>query len=100
MTSTEVGALLRMCREMAGLSQDALAQQLHSNRNTISRIENGKDMPEIDLIVNWAIATRATGIVEAYLSQQLRGQEQAQAFFQIMHAIRDVAAALSKFQIA
>ncbi|GIM45926.1 hypothetical protein DNHGIG_14750 [Collibacillus ludicampi] len=57
MSSQEIGALLRMCRERKGFSQSAIASQLYINRSTVSRIENGHEIPSIDLVMRWAEIT-------------------------------------------
>jgi HTH-type transcriptional regulator/antitoxin HipB len=36
----KIGALLRMAREDAGLTQEELARKLHTKKSAISRIEN------------------------------------------------------------
>ncbi|MCH7733542.1 MAG: helix-turn-helix transcriptional regulator [Candidatus Marinimicrobia bacterium] len=36
----KIGALLRQAREESGLTQEELAQQLHTKKTAISRIEN------------------------------------------------------------
>jgi len=36
----KIGALLRQAREAAGLTQEELARQLHTQKTAISRIEN------------------------------------------------------------
>lgn len=36
----KIGALLRQAREQAGLTQEEVAEQLHTQKSAISRIEN------------------------------------------------------------
>lgn len=36
----EIGVLLRQAREVAGLSQEQLAEKIHTKKSTISRVEN------------------------------------------------------------
>lgn len=100
MTAKEVGAILRMFREMSGYTQEGLAAKIHSNRNSISRIETGKDMPEVDVFVQWARVTGMSGVAKAYLAQLLDGDEQEKALLQYINALREVAAVMDKFKIA
>lgn len=43
-----VGACISRERKKAGLSQEALAEQLHVTRQTISNWESGKSLPDIE----------------------------------------------------
>lgn len=36
----KIGVLLRQAREKSGITQEAVAKQLHTNKSAISRIEN------------------------------------------------------------
>lgn len=45
-----VGACISRERKKAGLSQEALAEQLHVTRQTISNWESGKSLPDIETL--------------------------------------------------
>ena len=60
---------IRELREQHGLGQETLANFVGSSQQTISRIENGKCVPPLDLVVNIAKYFRVTVIV-AQLSRQ------------------------------
>lgn len=47
---------IRSLRTARGLTQDALAQQLHVTRQAVSNWENGKSQPDIDTIIKLAQA--------------------------------------------
>jgi transcriptional regulator with XRE-family HTH domain len=47
----------RIAREIAGLSQEALAEQLDLSLSTVHRIESGKSMPSIEIIFRFMEAT-------------------------------------------
>lgn len=48
--SNIVGACISKERKKAGLSQEALAEQLHVTRQTISNWESGKSLPDIETL--------------------------------------------------
>ena len=48
--SSAVGERLRTARERSGLTQEALAEQLHVTRQTISNWEGGKSLPDIEYL--------------------------------------------------
>lgn len=45
------GEKLQMLRQRAGMSQDALAEQLHVSRQAVSRWERDETMPETEKVV-------------------------------------------------
>lgn len=51
MTNSELGANIRMIRELKGITQQNLADELKVNQKTISRIENGSLSPKFDVLV-------------------------------------------------
>jgi len=67
------GEKLQGLRQKAGMSQDALAEQLHVSRQAVSRWERDETMPETDKVV--AIAD-LFGMTTDYL---LRPQSEAQS---------------------
>ena len=54
--SSAVGERLRTARERSGLTQEALAEQLHVTRQTISNWEGGKSLPDIESLKALAAA--------------------------------------------
>lgn len=53
-TMQNIGQHIRNLRKEKGLTQDALAAQLHVTRQTISNYENGKSEPDLDTLVRIA----------------------------------------------
>ena len=51
-----VGGRLRSRRELAGLTQETLAERLHVTRQTISNWEGGKSLPDIESLKALAAA--------------------------------------------
>lgn len=62
-----VGALLRACRERAGLTQTQLAQRLHIEQACVSRAENDKKKLDIQTFVDWLKVTQAQEVAVAFL---------------------------------
>lgn len=50
----KVGRSIREIREKRGLSQEQLAEKMHINRSTISKIESGKFNCSIDYLSKFA----------------------------------------------
>ena len=67
------GEKLQRLRQKAGMSQDALAEQLHVSRQAVSRWERDETMPETDKVV---LLADLFGVTTDYL---LRQQAEAQA---------------------
>lgn len=75
----QVGALLKVCREKAGFSQEQLAEKLHRSRSCISKIESDKKTLDLGTFVRWMNETSAhdiacaivTGVDPVRLMQQL-----------------------------
>lgn len=51
-----VGVILRQAREAAGLTQEEVAVQLHTNKSAISRIENHADDIRLSTLKQYAKA--------------------------------------------
>ena len=49
-----IGERIRSLRKEKGLTQDALAAQLHVTRQTVSNYENGKSEPDLDTLMHIA----------------------------------------------
>jgi len=63
----KVGALLRACRERAGLSQEELAHRLNRSQSCISRMEKDRMLPDIATFVQWLNVTNAQEVAVAFL---------------------------------
>ena len=61
------GAVLRACRERAGLSQEKLAELLHRSRSCISKIETDIKAVDAQTLIQWANVTNAKEVLVAYL---------------------------------
>lgn len=94
MTLEHLGALLRTCREASGLSQEELGKMIHINRTTVGKIEAGKTAPSVEAVIAWARATSAEGIISAFLSEQLGGEEQRRALNEVIRAVQEIAPAV------
>lgn len=66
-----VGARLRGAREARGLTQEALAEELHVSRQTVSRWERGKTLPDIQSLVG-AASTLGMDLAELLGADQTR----------------------------
>ena len=64
---TKVGALLRACRERAGLSQEELADRLNRTQSCISKFETDAKVPDIFTFTQWIQATNAQEVAIAFL---------------------------------
>jgi transcriptional regulator with XRE-family HTH domain len=58
--ATRFGAVLRRRREMAGISQEALAAKADLHRNYVGLLERGKQIPSILVVERLAIALGTT----------------------------------------
>ncbi len=56
----EIGQKIRIRREALGLSQDDLADRMGTNRNMVSRHENGKNEMSICTLIQYAEALQTT----------------------------------------
>ena len=61
------GEKLQSLRQKAGMSQDALAEQLHVSRQAVSRWERDETMPETDKVV---LLADLFGVTTDYLLRQ------------------------------
>lgn len=52
----KIGVILRQAREAAGLTQDEVAQRLHTQKSAISRIENHADDVRLSTLQRYAEA--------------------------------------------
>ena len=52
----KIGAILRQAREQAGITQEELAQRIHTRKSAISRIENHADDIRLSTLRNIAQA--------------------------------------------
>jgi transcriptional regulator with XRE-family HTH domain len=61
------GAILKQCRERAGLTQEQMAERLHRSRSCISKIESDKKGLDVTTFMQWADATCAKEVMIAAL---------------------------------
>jgi transcriptional regulator with XRE-family HTH domain len=88
----QLGMILRMCRQEAGLSQEQLSQYLLCDRSHISRIESGQDIPDAIELITWAKVTDSQKFIAIYLIGEDNWQkaiEELKTFEQIRHMILD-----------
>jgi len=52
----KIGVMLKQAREKAGLTQEEIAQRLHTKKTAISRIENHAEDIKLSTLVNFARA--------------------------------------------
>ncbi len=52
----KIGAMLKMAREEAGMTQEELANRLHTKKTAISRIENHAEDIKLSTLENFAAA--------------------------------------------
>lgn len=52
----DIGKNIRSARTRKGMTQDALAEQLHVSRQTVSNYETGRSRPDIDMLLSIAEA--------------------------------------------
>jgi len=62
-----IGALLKACRERAGLTQQELADILMKDVSFISRVENGKQIPDAETYNDWISATNGGLLMYVYV---------------------------------
>lgn len=55
----KIGVILRQARESAGLTQEGIAQRLHTQKSAISRIENHADDVRLSTLRRYAEAVGA-----------------------------------------
>lgn len=67
--SLELPALLRLCREVADLTQADLGVKLQRDRIWISTVENGHKSVTVDELIAWANATNGGEILGRAISQ-------------------------------
>lgn len=73
------GAVLKACRERAGLTQEEIAEKLHRSRSCISKFETDKKTLDVATLIKWADVTSAkdvacaivTGVDPVMILQQL-----------------------------
>lgn len=51
MDQQKIGTFLQVLRKEKGLTQEQLAEYLNTSRRTISRWETGRNMPDLDLLI-------------------------------------------------
>lgn len=61
------GALLKICREKAGISQEKLAALLHRNQSDISKLEKDKKTIDVNTFRDWTKITNHVDVGIAFL---------------------------------
>lgn len=51
MNQIKIGGFLKELRKQKGLTQEQLAEKFHVTNRTVSRWENGNNMPDLDLLI-------------------------------------------------
>ncbi|WP_339314687.1 helix-turn-helix transcriptional regulator [Paenibacillus sp. FSL M7-0896] len=61
-----VGSIMRACRERAGLTQEDMGEEMQMDQATISRIENGRQTPDVSTFKEWVDKTQSQEVMVAY----------------------------------
>ncbi|WP_144940173.1 helix-turn-helix domain-containing protein [Paenibacillus sp. 32O-W] len=61
------GAIMRACRERAGLSQEEMAAHLHRTQSCISKLEQDHKVPDMPTMMAWMEVTGAREVLIAFL---------------------------------
>ena len=59
-TLEQVGRRLRVIRELAGVTQEALCEVLHVDQSTYSKWEKGKRLPDVLVLIKFAARFRTS----------------------------------------
>ena len=51
MNQQKTGAFLKMLRKQKGLTQEQIAEKFHVSSRTVSRWENGNNLPDLDVLI-------------------------------------------------
>lgn len=73
MNSVELGKLLKLTRQQKGLTQEQLAETLSVTTSAISKWENGKNLPDTDMLLKIAL-TLNLSIEDLYYPEQTIGR--------------------------
>jgi transcriptional regulator with XRE-family HTH domain len=60
MNQVKIGRFLKELRKKKGLTQEQIAEKFHVSNRTISRWENGNNMPDLDVLMKYQIITKLT----------------------------------------
>ena len=60
MNQEKVGKFLKELRKQKGLTQEQIAEIFHVSNRTISRWENGNNMPDLDVLMKYQIIMKLT----------------------------------------
>ena len=55
MDQQKIGRFLKELRKEKGITQEQLAEQFSVSNRTISRWENGNNMPDLDILREWEL---------------------------------------------
>ncbi|MGF6354021.1 transcriptional regulator with XRE-family HTH domain [Paenibacillus sp. 4624] len=61
------GAIMRACREKAGLTQEQLADKLNRTQACVSKFEKDHKVPDMNTMLNWAEVTGAREVIVTFL---------------------------------
>ncbi|EWG12717.1 helix-turn-helix domain-containing protein [Cytobacillus firmus] len=62
------GAVLKACRERAGLTQEEIAEKLHRSRSCISKFESDKKTLDVTTLIRWTDVTAAKDVACAIVT--------------------------------
>ena len=60
MNQVKIGRFLKELRKKKGLTQEQIAEKFHVSNRTISRWENGNNMPDLDVLMKYQIIMKLT----------------------------------------
>ena len=61
MNQVKIGRFLKELRKKKGLTQEQIAEKFHVSNRTISRWENGNNMPDLDVLMKYQIIKGISG---------------------------------------
>lgn len=67
MQKKPIGALLKACRERAGMTQQELSDILMKDVSYISRVENGRQIPDAETYNDWISVTNGPLLAYVYV---------------------------------
>ena len=57
MNQQKIGQFLRECRKEKGITQEQLAEMLGVTNRSVSRWENGSNLPDLDILIEMVLFT-------------------------------------------
>lgn len=84
----ELGAVLRLSRQMAGLSEENMAKACRVGQSMISMIESGQREPSLKIIRTYAHETGHEGLIATVAAAVLNGGDESDLIALIRKSVR------------